>query len=103
MQREIFEVRAFIVDANGTFNQLNGYPKIFDSRSYQHDINKTRSRAYGDWHEVLGAMCKVDTRQVQVAQIVRVSDGGVLESSVIGAIADLPDPEPEPEEEPTNE
>ena len=96
MQREIFEVRASIVDANGAYNQLSGYPKTFDSHNYDDDISKARSRAYGEWHEVLGAMCKRDDRQQQIAQIIRVSDGLVLESSSLGRIADLPDPEPEP-------
>lgn len=35
MARQIFIVSAFIVDANGTFNFLQDYPKKFDSRNYQ--------------------------------------------------------------------
>lgn len=97
MQREIYEVRAMIVDANGAYNQLTGYPKLFDSRSYNNDIVKAHSRACGEWHEVLGAFCKRDDRQIQIAQIVRVSDGIVIESAAVGKLAELPDPEPESE------
>ena len=95
MQREIYEVTAKVVDANGTFNTLTGYPKVYDSRSYDNDLAKTLQRAKGGWHEALDAMCKVDTRQVQFAMIIRVSDGMQIALEKIGALADLPDPEPE--------
>ena len=95
MNREIYQVNALIVDANGTFNPLSGYPKTFDSKGYGNDLNKTKQRAYGEYHEALGAMCKVDTRQIQIAHIIRISDGLQIERSVIGELAQLPDPEPE--------
>ena len=93
MARQIFIVDARVVDQNGTFNHVSGYPKIFDSRSYQDDIPKARRRAEGDMSEAWGAMCKVDTRQLQLAMIVRVSDGNQIALRVLGAIADDPDPE----------
>ena len=93
MQREIFKVHAEVVDANGAYNPLTGYPKIFDSRSYGGDIQKTQQRAEGEWHAALEAMCKVDTRQLQLAMIVRVSDGNQIALRVLGAIHDDPDPE----------
>lgn len=95
MKREIYEVYAKVVDANGAYNTLNGYPKVFDSHNYNDDAEKARNRAYGAWHECLGAMCKRDDRQVQIAMIIRASDGLQLERMVIGSIADLPEPEPE--------
>lgn len=100
MQREIYEVYAKIVDTNGTYNTLTNYPKVFDSKNYDNDIAKARQRAYGEWHETLGAMCKRDDREVQIAMIIRGSDGMQIEKSVIGKLAQLPDPEPEPEPEP---
>ena len=36
----IYTVNAWIVDSNGTFNYLSGYPKAFNSKNYQNDINK---------------------------------------------------------------
>lgn len=92
MNRQIFVVYASVVDANGTFNMLNGYPKTFDSRNYNNDIDKAQSRALGDYHDVLGGMYKVDSRQLQTA-ICMTADGFTLESKSIGAIAALPDPE----------
>ena len=38
MARNIFRVEAWIVDGNGTFNILSGYPKNFDSKSYNDDV-----------------------------------------------------------------
>lgn len=98
IQREIYQVTANIVDANGTFNPLTGYPKNFDSRSYNNDTEKARQRAYGEWHQALADMSKVDTREVQIAGIIRVSDGVQIECARFGALKDLPDPEPEAEE-----
>lgn len=97
MKREIYIVDAAVVDANGTYNNLPGYPKLFDSRTYNNDINKTRRRAEGDAAEVYGAMCKRDDRQLQTV-ILMTADGGVLDRKFIGKVADLPDPEPEVEE-----
>lgn len=99
MKREIYEVDARIVDANGTFNHLTGYPKTFDSKSYGNDTNKTMQRAYGEMYDALAAMAKIDTRQEQLATILRMSDGVQIESKRFGELADLPDPEPEGGEE----
>ena len=98
IQREIYQVIAHIVDANGTFNPLTGYPKIFDSKSYDNDTEKTRQRAYGEWHNALADMAKIDTRQLQVASIIRMSDGVQIENARYGYLHPLPDPEPEAEE-----
>ena len=87
-KREIFEVVAKVVDANGTFNPLTGYPKVFDSRSYDNDMAKAQRRAEGEWHNALAAMSVADTRQCQVAFFYRVSDGLVLGCAHFGAIAD---------------
>lgn len=92
MQREIFEVYAKVVDANGTYNTLSGYPMVFDSRNYNNDIEKTMKRAEGAWHECIGAMSKIDTRQLQICLLIRASDGVVFRSEKIGDLAEIPDP-----------
>lgn len=98
MQRNIFIVNAQIVDANGTFATLSGYPKTFDSKNYGNDIDKAQRRAMGEFSECFGAMCKVDSRQLQCVMLMT-ADGFVLDHKTIGAIADLPDPEAEDEPE----
>ena len=82
--RALYLVYACIVDANGTFNTLSGYPKTFDSNNYSGDTEKARQRAYGDYHEALGAMCKRDDRMEQIAMIIDVASGIQIEVSRIG-------------------
>lgn len=93
MQRQIFIVSASIVDANGAFANLSGYPKTFDSHNYGDDIDKAQRRAIGDMSECFGAMCKRDDRQLQTVMVMT-ADGFLIEKKSIGRIADLPDPEP---------
>lgn len=85
--RNIFLVDAMIVDANGTFNHLDGYPKQFDSKSYAGDVDKTRRRAEGDFSEVWGAMCKVDTRMIQTVTLSTV-DGFLIDHKTTGQFAE---------------
>lgn len=89
MQREIYKVDAYIVDANGTYNALTGYPKIFDSHNYDDDTDKAFKRAEGEWHDCCGALCKRDDRQLQVAMMIRVSDGLTMFANKYGAIAEV--------------
>lgn len=97
--REIYEVYAKVVDANGAYNTLSGYPKAFDSKNYNNDTAKTYLRAQGEFHETYGALCKRDDRQLQVVMLIHANDGAQLDVGVIGKVADIPDPEPEPEPE----
>jgi hypothetical protein len=94
MQREIFEVYAKVVDANGAYNTLDGYPKVIDSKHHQNSIDKAMSKAYAEWHACLASMYTRDDRQEQIAMIIRVSDGLQIEMKKIGELAQLPDPEP---------
>ena len=93
MKRQIFIVSAVIVDANGSFANLSGYPKPFDSHNYGDDIDKAQRRAIDDMSDCFGDMCKRDDRQLQTVMVMT-ADGFVVEKKSIGKIADLPDPEP---------
>jgi len=90
MARQIFIVDAHIVDANGTFNYIDGYPKRFDSRNYQNDVDKTQRRAEGDFSDAWADMCKVDTRQIQTVTLSTV-DGFQIDKKTSGF---FPDTEP---------
>lgn len=92
MLREIYEVYAKVVDANGAYNTLSGYPKVYDSHQNNDDCEKTRQKAYGEYHSVLGTMYNRTDRQCQTAMIIRANDGLQIEKTCIGNIADLPDP-----------
>lgn len=98
MQRAIFEVYAKVVDANGAYNTLSGYPKVFDSRNYNNDVAKALQRAQGEFHETFGAMCKRDDRKLQAVMLLT-ADGREIDRQSIGAVPPDPDPEPEPEPE----
>ena len=102
MQRNIFIVNARIVDANGVLNTLSGYPKAFDSKNYDNDIDKARKRAEGEFSEVWGAFCKRDDRQLQTV-ILETADGFQLDRKSSGKIAEVQPPQPEPGPEPDPE
>lgn len=95
MTQEIFVVNAQIVDANGSFNSLSGYPKAFKSTAYNNDIQKAKQRALGDYHEVMGAFGKRDDRQIQTAFVMQMSTGMIIANAMFGALPVLPDPEEE--------
>ena len=82
--RALYLVYAAYIGSNGNFATLTGYPKTFDSNSYGEDTELTRKRAYADYHEALGAMGKVDTRQEQIAMIIDMETGMQIESFKIG-------------------
>lgn len=111
MVREIYEVYAQIVDANGNFADLQNYPKVVDSKNYDNNIDRAKMRAYAYLYDALAKMGVRDDRQLQFATIIRVNDGQQIALECFGRIADLPDPpppeeappEPEPEPEPTEE
>lgn len=88
MKRQIYIVNAHIVDANGAFHFLDGYPKTFDSRNYNNDIDKAQRRAEGEFADVWGAMCKQDTRQMQTV-VLMTADGFMIEKKSSGMIADV--------------
>ncbi len=96
--RNIFLVDARIVDANGALANVTGYPKVFDSKHYGDDVDKAKRRAEGDMSEAWGAMCKIDTRQVQV---VTLNDmfGNLIEKKSMG---DFPENQPAPDPEATS-
>ncbi len=95
MLQEIFIVNAQIVDANGTYNQLSGYPKAFKSALYNNDIEKARQRALGDYYEVMGAFGKRDDRQIQSAYVMQISNGSIIASGQFGKLPEIPEPEEE--------
>ena len=95
MARNIFTVNAWILDANGTYNTLTGYPKNFDSRSYDGDTEKALKRAQGDFSEVFGAFCKRDDRLMQTVVLYQ-ANGQLIDRKSLGSTTE-PAPEIEPE------
>lgn len=96
MARQIFVVDAHVVDVNGSFNYLSGYPKRFDSNSYGGDIDRAQLQAEGDMYETYGKMLKIEGRQLQTV-VLQTADGFQIERKSVGQLLD-PQPQPEPEE-----
>lgn len=90
--RNIYIINAQIVDANGTYNVLDGYPKRVDSNSYEGDVDKARRRADGLFSEAWGAMCKIDTRLIQTVTLEDVY-GSQLDRKSMGGFPADPAPE----------
>ena len=96
MVRNIFEVDAMVVDANGTYNHMSGYPKRFDSNSYDGDLEGTMKRAKAEYYNTLGGMYGNQAgRQIQTVTLSNVYGVQILRDT-IGQFQDL---EPEPEEQ----
>lgn len=77
MARNIFTVKATIVNANGVYSTVSGFPKVFDSDDYQGDVGKALRRAKAAFHAVLGEMYAVDNRQMQNVSLSQ-ADGRVI-------------------------
>ena len=88
--KQIFIVSAFIVDANGAFNVLSGYPKTFNSDNYSGDVGKAQRRAEGEFSECWGAMCKRDDRIIQTV-VLQSADGFMIDRKSSGHFPDEPE------------
>ncbi len=92
MQRQIFEVQSktFSQSVGGYVSNLSGYPKTFDSHSYNDDIDLTLKKAQGAFAEAWSNACKVDNREIQTILLMTI-DGVILEKRVLGKLEELPD------------
>ena len=100
MVRAIYITYAFIVDANGTWNNLSGYPKSRDSVTLDNDLDVTLARANKDNADAWSNINNTDTRQIGTVFTVDISGIMIIPPKSRGALAELPDPEPEPDPEP---
>ena len=92
MQRAIYEVYAKVV-VNGNYSTLSGYPKVFDSKSYDNDATKAFHRAEGAYHQAIADACAVYENREQQSVILMDSAGNVRYSWSIGQLAEVPDGE----------
>ena len=90
MARQIFIVNANIVDANGAFHVLDGYPVTYDSKNYNDDVEKAQKRAEGAFSECWGAMCKRDDRIMQTVTLTT-ADGFQLDKKSMGSFPAEPE------------
>ena len=92
MARTILSVNATQMDSNGNFSTVSGFPKRFDSDSYDGDLKRTNRRAKAAAHAQLAANYAVDNRPLQVVTI-ETADGRQIFRECDGAIPAEEDPE----------
>ena len=94
MERAILEVDAILVDSNGTCNHVSGYPKRFDSKNYNDDLEGTMKRARAEYYTTLGSMYgSQSNRQIQTVTLTTVKDRQVLSESIGDFPVDIPEEE----------
>ena len=89
--RNIFRVDACTDDANGTYHSEEGYPKNFDSKNYQGDVDKAYKRADGDAMAVWASFCTQDTRLIQTVTLSDIS-GSLIYRKTMGGFPVDPEP-----------
>ena len=114
--RQIYEVNATHVVTSdthpeGVYSVLQGYPKTFDSRSYnatEANPNGDESRAFevaqAEFYSRVSANLTAANRSMWTVTLTR-ADGRQIMRESRGAFPDMtpPEPEPESEEEPAEE
>lgn len=112
--RNIFVVNATQVVTSvshpeGLFSVVSGYPKTFDSRSYNAteqnpngDSDAALKAAKAEYFSRLSANYSGSASRVMATVTLETAQGRTIMSECIGAFPDMT-PEPEPEEEPEAE
>ena len=98
--RNIYIVNAthvVVSDANpqGVYSVISGYPKTFDSRNYNHDLEKTLRVAKAEYLSRVSALLAADNRAMWTVTLTR-DDGRQIMRESYGAFPDEPQTEPEP-------
>lgn len=91
MVRNIFLVDAFQVNGEGAYAHINNYPKVFDSNSYENDVDKALKRANGAFADAWKGFCSVDDKQIQLVTLTDIL-GNQIDKKCIGAFPVEPEP-----------
>ena len=95
MARNIFVVNATQVNAQGQFSVVSGFPKNFDSDSYEGDTNKALRRAKSAFFAQCSTNYATDGKIMQTVTLTQ-ANGQIVMRDSEGA---FPTPEPEQAEE----
>ena len=83
----------------GIYSTMQGYPKTFDSRSFDDDPEKALNAARSDYYARLSAIYSGAATRVMATVTLERADGRQMMRESIGAFPEVqPEPEPEPEE-----
>lgn len=99
MAKNIFIVDAYQINEQGTYAHINSYPKVFDSDSYDGDVDKALKRATGAFATAWASFCNVDNMMIQSVTLTDIT-GFQIDKKTVGQIQETPAPTPneEPEE-----
>ena len=108
MARQIYEIgfKQCVVSENhpeGLWSNKTNYPKTYDSKDYNNDIDRTFEIAEAEYRACESTML-LDANSTRVMQVITMerSDGRMIYSRKKGDFPVWPEPEPQPEpEEPT--
>ena len=112
MLRQIFIVSAsqvVISDSHpeGLYSVISGYPKTYDSRSYNAteqnpngDTDAALKAAKAEYYARLSANYAGSATRVMATITLETAHGRTIMSECIGSMPDMTPPEPKPEEEP---
>ena len=99
MARTILTVNATQVvtsqaNPRGIMSTVSGYPKTFDSKNYNNDLELTMNQAMGEYHDRLSINYK-DTNPTRIMKTVTLetADGRQLQMKSIGGFVAEPEEE----------
>ena len=102
MAKNIYIVDAYQIDGSGVYSHLSGFPKSFNSDSYEGDAEKALKRATGAFALKWSEFCNVDNKQTQTVTLMDIT-GFMIDKKCVGGLPadsnETPEPEPEPEGE----
>ena len=81
MARNIFIVNATQVNAQGQFSTVSGFPKNFDSESYEGDTDKALRRAKAAFHAQCSANYAVDGKIMQTVTLAEANGKMIMRDS----------------------
>lgn len=106
MARNIFIVNAtqvVVSDANpqGIFSVMPNYPKFYDSRSYNDDVEAALRAAKSEYYARLSQNYVGSATRVMSTVTLSQANGQIITRDSLGAFPVIAPPEPETPEEPT--
>lgn len=105
MARNIFIINATQVvtsesNPQGLYSTINGYPKIYDSMSFNNDTEAALRAAKSEYYSRLSANYAGSAARAMATITLEQANGQLIMRECIGSFPVIPEPTPEPEPEP---
>ena len=93
--RNIYIINAQVINKNGDFFILDGFPKHIDARSYEGDVDKARRMADAVFCDTWAEMCRDNNERWIQSVFVTDIFGNILDRKSMGNFPADPAPEGE--------